>query len=117
MQQECPIRQKALQDHGATCRSRRLEAVQTALPEEAPQKLQTRGSDSLSLESCGTPMASAASHEAATDDHPSDSEGSQDSETTPANLANNPYALVDQDQVGLCHAGRGDCVPPWVLSA
>jgi hypothetical protein len=69
--------------------------VQLALPEEPPQKLQSRGSDSLSLESCGTPMASAASREVATDGGES-----QDSETTPANLASNPYALADEDEVG-----------------
>ena len=62
------------------------------------QKLQTRGSDSLSLEDCGTPMVSAASHATDGGGNPSDSENS---ETTAANLTNNPYALVDEDGVGL----------------
>ena len=73
--------------------------MRLALPEdEPPQKLETRGSESLSLESCGTPMVSSTSHDVATDGPPSDSD-SGDSETTAAHLANNPYALVDEQQV------------------
>jgi hypothetical protein len=46
-------------------------------------------------------MVSAASHEVATSRQQSDSEeGSQTSETMPSNLANNPYALVGDGQVG-----------------
>ena len=95
-------------------RDRRLEAVRLALPEEEPpQKLETRGSESLSLESCGTPMVS--SHDVATDGPHSDSD-SGGSETTAAHLANNPYALVDEQQVDLPDPSNGVMVPLLVES-